>query len=106
MSEEKTGFNVQKVKGIDRLLVADGLDPERLRLHLSEIAPGTRSHPPHIHAGVEAFFVLEGEGVVEVLGERHALKANEGIILDPGILHGLENTGTTRMRYLVIISKP
>jgi quercetin dioxygenase-like cupin family protein len=92
-------------KGLTRCLVADNIDPNKLRLHITEIEPGTRPHPPHTHAGVEAFYVLEGNGVIEVEGESYALGPNEAIVLDPTRLHGLVNTGSTRMRYLVIIAQ-
>ena len=98
-------FQSRTVKGIDKVLQDPTLHPDRLRLHISEIAPGTSSHPPHTHQGVEAFYVLAGEGEVEIEGVKYPLKTNEAIVLNPGIQHGLTNTGTVPMRYLVVISK-
>jgi mannose-6-phosphate isomerase-like protein (cupin superfamily) len=104
-------FTERQAKGVARCLVEAGLEPERLRFHISEIAPGTRAHPPHTHQAVEAFYVLEGRGVVEIGDpnggrsvERHELGPNEALILDARTLHGLENTGATTMRYMVIIT--
>jgi quercetin dioxygenase-like cupin family protein len=101
-----SSFSVHNVKGVNKLLLADGLDPDRLHIHISEIEAGTRAHPPHTHDGVEAFYVLEGEGVMEVDGESYPLRANEAVVLDPGVIHGLVNTGSGKMRYMVIITKP
>jgi (S)-ureidoglycine aminohydrolase len=98
-------FLEQKVKGLARCLVDEDRQPERLHIHISEISPGTWSHPPHQHDGVEAFYVLEGEGTLEIDGERHILKANESAVFDPTKLHGLLNTGTAPMRYVVIIAR-
>ena len=42
---------------------------------------------------------------LEIDGERYPLCASEGIIFDPQKLHGLVNTGTSTMRYIVIITK-
>ena len=98
-------FQPHPVKGIDRLLLDPSLHPDRLHLHLSEIGPGTRSHPPHTHEGVEAFYIIEGEGEAEIDGVRYPLKANEAIVLNPGVLHGLYNTGSGPMRYIVVIAK-
>lgn len=98
-------FIVHPVKGIERLLLDPALDPDRLHMHLSEIPAGTRAHPPHTHTGVEAFYILEGEGQVEVPGQIYPLKANEALVLDASVLHGLVNTGSGPMRYLVIITK-
>jgi mannose-6-phosphate isomerase-like protein (cupin superfamily) len=104
-------FAERQAKGITRCVVEAGIEPDRLRFHISEIAPGTRAHPPHTHAAVEAFYVLEGHGVVEIGDpaggspvERHELGPNEALILDARTLHGLENTGATITRYMVIIT--
>ena len=92
-------------KGLGRLLVAKGMDPDRLHVHITEIAPGERPHPPHTHTGAEAIYVLEGRGAVEVEGVAHALGPNECVIMDTTRLHGLVNTGSVKMRYLVIITR-
>lgn len=99
------GFTVQPAKGLGRYLVDSGIDPQRLRVHISEIAPGTSAHAPHTHTGVEAFYVLEGHGTLKVDGETpQPLGPNDVIILDPAKLHGLTNTGDVPMRYMVIIA--
>ncbi|MBN2007022.1 MAG: cupin domain-containing protein [Anaerolineae bacterium] len=96
-------FTTQTVKGLTRYLQDTDLDPKALRMHLSEIAPGTNAHPPHSHAGAEAFYVLEGHGTLKVGEESYPLGPNEALLLDPTKTHGLTNTGDTPMRYLVII---
>ncbi len=93
-------------KGLAGFFVDTALDPERLSLHISEIAPGTRAHPPHTHAGVESFYILEGSGQAEVEGTIVPLVANQAVVVDPARLHGLVNTGSVPMKYLVIIAKP
>ena len=98
-------FSPVQAKGLNQCLVAENVDPQKLRVHISVIEPGTRAHPPHTHTGVEAFYVLEGNGVIEVEGEQHALGPNEVIMIDPTRLHGLANTGSTQMRYMVIITQ-
>ena len=75
-----------------------------MRVHISEVDAGQRSHPPHRHGGTEAFYMLEGEGTLEIDGERHPLRASEAIVFDPRKLHGLVNTSAAPMRYMVIIS--
>ncbi len=99
-------FIPENVKGLHQCFVAEGVNPAALRLHISEIAPGTSAHPPHMHAGVEAFYVLEGYGVLSVEGEPpQPIGPNEAIVLNPAKSHGLTNTGNTPMRYMVIIAK-
>ena len=92
-------------KGLDGCFIDPTLDPDRLSLHISQIEPGTRAHPPHTHPGVEAFYVLEGSGTVELEGQSVPLSANQVVIVDPARLHGLVNTGAVPLKYIVIIAK-
>ena len=97
-------FLEHKVKGITRYLVDEDLQGEPLRAHISEVGPGQRSHPPHQHGGLEAFYMLEGEGVLEIDGQDYPLKANEAVVFDPQKLHGLVNRSNAPMRYIVILT--
>ena len=98
-------FLEHQAKGLARLLADVDLPPERLRIHISEVGPGERSHPPHKHAGVEAFYMLAGEGTLEIGAERQRIAAGEAIVFDPTKLHGLVNSGNVPMRYIVIIAR-
>jgi uncharacterized cupin superfamily protein len=100
-----TDFVEVTAKGVSKFLVAQGVDPERLPIHVSEVGPGERPHPPHAHSGLEAIYILEGRGTLEVEGVAHGLGPNECMVLDTTRAHGLLNTGTTRMRYMVIITR-
>jgi len=94
-----------QAKGLTKLLTVPGLVPDKLTIHVSEVEPGSRSHPPHTHPGIEAFYVLEGQVTVEVEGELQPLGANESMVIDPTRPHGIFNSGSTRTRYMVIIVK-
>ena len=98
-------FLDHQAKGLARLLTDVDLPPERLRIHISEVGPGERSHPPHQHAGVEAFYMLAGEGTLEIDAERQRIATGEAIVFDPTKLHGLVNSGDIPMRYIVIIAR-
>ncbi len=98
-------FLEHQAKGLTRLLTDANLPPERLRIHISEVGPGERSHPPHKHEGVEAFYMLAGEGTLEIDAERQRIAAGEAIVFDPTKLHGLVNSGDVPMRYIVIIAR-
>jgi len=99
-------ISLKEVKGLTKCLVDEEVDPKKLSFHISKIDAGTRAHPPHTHEGVEAFYVLEGNGTIEIEDEGYPLGPNEAILLDPTKLHGLVNTGSTAMRYMVIIALP
>lgn len=98
-------FHEHQAKGLARLLADADLPAERLRIHVSEVGPGERSHPPHQHPGVEGFYMLAGEGTLEIGTERQRIAAGEAIVFDPTKLHGLLNSGDVPMRYIVIIAR-
>jgi uncharacterized cupin superfamily protein len=98
-----TTFIDHQVKGIDHCFLDTDLNGEPLHVHLSEVGPGQSSHPPHQHGGIEAFYMLAGEGTLNIDGVEQRVKTNEVVVFEPQKLHGLTNTGDVPMRYLVII---
>lgn len=96
-------FRQLDIKGVARYLIDSRLKDEPLHLHISEVEPGQRSHPPHEHGGYEAFYVLEGVATLQFGDERVSLTAGETAVFDPHSLHGLENTGIGPLRYMVIL---
>jgi mannose-6-phosphate isomerase-like protein (cupin superfamily) len=98
-------FTIRQFKGIEQYFWDEDLGGDPLRLHISQAPPGESSHPPHQHAGFEAFYMLEGEGTLTIGDDRVVLKANQAAVFDPTKMHGLTNTGDIPMRYIVIISK-
>ena len=93
----------QQIKGINRHLLDADLQGAPLRFHISEVGPQSRSHAPHQHDGYEAFYMIEGEGTLEIEDETYTLKANESAAFDPQKLHGIRNDTDQPMRYLVIL---
>ena len=96
-------FHRLDIKGIGTYWIEQGLEGEPLHLHISTTEPGTRAHPPHVHGGYEAFFLLEGEATLEFADETVGLSAGEAVVFDPHTLHGLVNSGTVPNRYMVIL---
>ena len=96
------GFTLLKKKGLDKCLIDENIDPEKFSLHISEIQPGMSSHACHEHDGIEAIYVFCGEGVVEVQAKQNPIGPNEAIVMDASKTHGLTNTGTKPLRYMVI----
>lgn len=93
------------IKGLNRFLFTEGSDEEKLHLHISEVGPGTRAHPPHQHEGQEIFYVLKGKGEVLFGNEVHNVNSGEAIHVNCKVIHGISNSGTGSMRYAVIIAK-
>ena len=93
------------IKGLPKFLFAKGADPDLLHLHISEVGPGQRAHPPHQHEGQEIFFVLEGNGEVVHGNKAYAVNAGEAMHVECSILHGIQNIGKGPLRYAIIIAK-
>jgi quercetin dioxygenase-like cupin family protein len=93
------------VKGVARFLLDNDLEGEPIHVHISEIGAGQRSHPPHRHGGYEAFYMLQGEGTIEIEEETFLLCPNEAMVIDPQKLHGIANHSDGPIRYMVIITK-
>jgi quercetin dioxygenase-like cupin family protein len=96
-------FKELQIKGIAPYLIDERLDGEPIHLHISEVAPGGRSHPPHQHGGYEAFYMLAGEATFEIDGETRLLRAGEAVVFDPQRLHGLANNSDAPIRYIVVL---
>tara|TARA_B100000029_G_scaffold463184_1_gene496272 strand:- start:48 stop:350 length:303 start_codon:yes stop_codon:yes gene_type:complete len=86
-------------------MFTDGASDDQLHLHVSEVGPGTRAHPPHSHDGQEIFFGLDDKGEVLVGDKAHVLSGGETIQVNCTVDHGIKNIGDTTMRYAVIIAR-
>jgi len=62
---------------------------------------------PHAHKVQEQIYhVLDGEGLMEIEGERRVVRRHDVIFLPPGVEHAIANTGLTDLVFLVITSPP
>ena len=70
------------------------------------LAPG-RSTERHYHAETEeVYFVLEGEGEMELDGERADVRPGDAVPIPPGAWHELANTGPGPLRILCTCAPP
>jgi len=61
----------------------------------------------HAHRVQEQIYhVLDGEGLMEIAGERRVVRRHDVIFLPPGVEHAIHNTGLTDLVFLVITSPP
>jgi mannose-6-phosphate isomerase-like protein (cupin superfamily) len=99
-------FVAKTAKGLNKVLMDESIVADRLTVHISEVGPGLRAHPPHTHTGIEGFYILEGQGAVELGDERQTVGPNELVLVGAETLHGLANVGEGVLRYMVIIARP
>jgi mannose-6-phosphate isomerase-like protein (cupin superfamily) len=61
----------------------------------------------HYHRGAEEiYFVLKGQGKMEVDGETSFLKPGDSVLIPAGAWHELENNGTSELRILCMCAPP
>ena len=60
---------------------------------------------PHRHRIQEqVYHVLDGEGLMELDGERSVVRKDDAIFIPPGTKHAIYNTGMTDLKFVVVTS--
>jgi mannose-6-phosphate isomerase-like protein (cupin superfamily) len=60
---------------------------------------------PHRHRIQEQIYhILDGEGLMEIEGERTVVRRDDVIFIPPGVEHAIYNTGMTDLRFIVVTS--
>lgn len=65
------------------------------------IKPGQEIHPPHEHTEEEYLIVTEGQGTWHLNGQTFEAKAGDMLYAAPWDVHGITNTGTTPLTFVV-----
>jgi quercetin dioxygenase-like cupin family protein len=66
------------------------------------LEPGAQPHPPHRHPEEEIMVVGEGSGEFFLNGVATPVKLGDAIFAEANVLHGVRNTGHTRMTFYFI----
>ena len=62
---------------------------------------------PHKHRIQEQIYhVLDGEGLMEIEGNRTVVRKDDVIFIPPGVEHAIYNTGMVDLRFIVVTSPP
>lgn len=69
---------------------------------LVTLEPGAQPHPPHRHSEEEIMIMGEGTGEFSINGVATQVKAGDMIFAEANVLHGVRNTGQTRMTFYFI----
>jgi len=64
--------------------------------------PGAQPHPPHRHPEEEIMIVGEGTGEFSIGGVTTKVKTGDMLYAEANVLHGVRNTGETRMTFYFI----
>ena len=60
--------------------------------------------PAHEHVQEEVYYVLRGEGEIEIQGETHAFREGEAVYVPSGLKHNLRNPGKADMTFIFVYS--
>jgi quercetin dioxygenase-like cupin family protein len=66
------------------------------------LEPGAQPHPPHRHIEEEIMIVGEGTGEFFINGAGTQVKTGDMVFAESNVLHGVRNTGQTRMTFYFI----
>ena len=69
---------------------------------LVTLEPGAQPHPPHRHPEEEIMIVGEGSGEFFINGAATPVKTGDMIFAESNVLHGVKNTGQTRMIFYFV----
>ena len=57
----------------------------------------------HTHKVQEqVYHILDGEGLMEIDGERRVVRRHDVVFIPPGVEHGITNTGLTDLTFIVV----
>lgn len=92
---------------LSKLLInPNNSDSAHLDIRLSSFQPGGLIQP-HVHENSEnVYYILQGNGVAILDGERHFVGPHTMIFIPPGVVHAIENTGIENLLYLFVAAPP
>ncbi|HUZ71977.1 MAG TPA: cupin domain-containing protein [Stellaceae bacterium] len=86
------------------VLVFDPIGDEANFVFAIEIFDVGGRTPPNMHSRAqEMFHVLAGEGMAHADGKSVGLKRGDSLLLPPGTVHQIENTGASRLYCLTVM---
>ena len=88
------------------LIDSKNSEAEKINLAVVNVDKGQEAQP-HIHkATEELYYILEGEGEVNIGGTVRGVSEGYVVFIPPGCVHKIKNTGSTTLRLLAINSPP
>ena len=90
------------IVGEETLVKVSADDSDGMLAFFHLVAPPMSGPPLHVHTREdELFYVLEGELVFELDGERHTVRAGDTVYLRRGVVHRYQNFTTSDARLLI-----
>jgi glucose-1-phosphate thymidylyltransferase len=92
------------VKSDDRYVVVDKPLGENLVPSITILHAG-KSTGGHAHPVAEVYFFVEGEGEIELDGQRRRVKSKDVILIKPNQSHRVHNTSETELIFVCVFEK-
>ena len=67
------------------------------------VQPGRRTLRHHLEGSSEAYYVLQGSGVMHIDDEARPVRAGDALLIPSGSVQFLENTGDVDLIFLAIV---
>lgn len=80
----------------------DGLDFPYSIAH-AVLGPGAASLSHMLRESSEVYFILEGQGIMQIDGESAQVGQGQAIYIPPGSRQHIQNTGTDDLKFLCIV---
>ncbi len=79
---------------------------KRLDFRISSYQPKGYVEPHRHRVQEQIYHIQDGEGVMELDGQRHVVRAQDTVFIPPGVEHAIYNTGLVDLVFYVITSPP
>jgi len=90
----------------DKMGKSNVVQGEFLFAGLNSFEPG-QEHAAHAHAGQDKlYFILEGNGVVQVGEVTEELSAGDAAFAPSGVMHAIRNPGPERLVVMAVLAPP
>ncbi|HVA31431.1 MAG TPA: cupin domain-containing protein [Gaiellaceae bacterium] len=105
-------MDVSSVDAVEPFVTKDGSTIRELHhtgaqsLAEAQLEPGEATERHYHRASEEIYFVLKGQGEMELDGETRFLRPGDAVLIPPGAWHTLENNGTSELRILCSCAPP
>ena len=105
-------MDVKSIDAVEAFVTKDGSTIRELHhtrvqsLAEATLEPGQATERHYHRETEEIYFVLKGQGALELDGETSYLRPGDAVLIPPGALHTLENNGTSELRILCCCVPP
>ena len=105
-------MDVRSVERVEPFVTKDGSTIRELQhtdvqsLAEATLEPGQATERHYHSVSEEIYFVLKGQGEMELDGETRFLRPGDAVLIPPGAWHTLENNGTSELRILCCCVPP